>query len=140
MAKGKGSATQASLAIGLVMLALLLLNGKLVKSEPFIVGDGQGWDFDVNNWPNGKTFHSGNILEFKYQKGNHTVVKVDANGYANCKTDNGLTFDSGDDHIKLVRGTHYFICGIADHCKVRNMKIRIIAQLCSMQAAFGVIE
>ncbi|PKU72746.1 Chemocyanin [Dendrobium catenatum] len=116
MAQGRGGATQATMAIGLVMLTLLLLNGELAESEKFAVGDVHGWAFDVNNWPTGKTFHADDILEFKYQKDYHNVVKVDSNGYANCKTDNAIsTFDSGDDQIKLASGTHYFICGIADH-------------------------
>ncbi|KAH0460145.1 hypothetical protein IEQ34_010808 [Dendrobium chrysotoxum] len=129
MAQGRGGATQATMAIGLVMLALLLLNGELAESEQFTVGDNHGWDFDVINWTNGKTFHADDILEFKYQKGYHNVLKVDSNGYANCKSDNPIsTFESGDDHITLARGTHYFICGISNHCSHGNMKIKIIAQ------------
>ncbi|KAL0917338.1 hypothetical protein M5K25_012393 [Dendrobium thyrsiflorum] len=129
MAQGRGGATQATLAIGLVMLALLLLNGELAESTQFIVGDSYGWAFDVNEWTNGKTFHAGDILEFKYQKGYHNVLKVNSDGYANCKSNNAIsTYDSGDDRITIESGTHYFICGIAGHCSNGNMKIKIIAQ------------
>ncbi|KAI0507415.1 hypothetical protein KFK09_013540 [Dendrobium nobile] len=128
MAQGKGGATQASLAIGLMILALLLLNGELAKSEKFTVGDHHGWGFNVKNWPKDKTFHAGDILEFKYQKGYHNVVKVDSNGYADCKSDNAIsTLESGNDNITLARGTHYFICGIACHCWFGNMKINVTA-------------
>ncbi|PKU72743.1 chemocyanin [Dendrobium catenatum] len=128
MAEGRGGATQASLAIGLMMIALLLLNGELAKSKEFTVGDHLGWGFNVRNWPNDKTFHAGDILEFKYEKGYHNVVKVDSNGYANCKSNNAIsTFDSGYDNITLARGTHYFICGIAGHCWFGNMKINVTA-------------
>ncbi|KAK4339946.1 hypothetical protein RND71_041408 [Anisodus tanguticus] len=84
-------------------------------STTYNVGDGAGWTLGASNWPNGKTFKTGDILVFKYPKGVHNVVIVNKANYDNCNA-SGKTFSSGNDSISLGKGTNYFICGIPGHC------------------------
>ncbi|KAF5774882.1 putative Phytocyanin domain, cupredoxin [Helianthus annuus] len=64
---------------------------------------------------------------FNYALGTHNVVKVNGTGFQQCLTSstNG-TLTSGRDVITLqTQGRKWYICGVAKHCKLRNMKLVI---------------
>lgn len=57
MAQGRGTAIVAT-----VLLLGLLLHCENVWAASFNVGDAGGWSFNVDGWPNGKTFKAGDVL------------------------------------------------------------------------------
>ncbi|KAK4489185.1 hypothetical protein RD792_004979 [Penstemon davidsonii] len=110
-----------------IMVLGLMLHSNLAHGMTYTVGDSRGWDFDVAGWENGKKFHSGDTLVFKYSEGAHNVVVVNKSDYDSCNVpDNATTFSSGNDKVKLRKGPIYFICGIPGHCDA-GMKIAINA-------------
>ncbi|KAL2635466.1 hypothetical protein R1flu_006945 [Riccia fluitans] len=60
-------------------------------------------------------------LLFQYPAEAHDVVEVTASNYKSCNAKGGRTRSSGYDQLSLSAGTHFFICGVADHCK-KGMK------------------
>ncbi|XP_072953244.1 basic blue protein-like [Typha angustifolia] len=126
MAKGRGSANSATALVGVMMLCLLI-NGQLVESAIYTVGGGGGWTFNTVGWPKGKSFRAGDVLVFKYSPAAHDVVPVNAAGYRSCNAPRGSKkFKSGNDRIRLRRGTNYFICSFAGHCQA-GMKMAVRA-------------
>ncbi|XP_028800980.1 basic blue protein [Neltuma alba] len=120
MAMGRG---------GAIVSALLLLFcfTEMAQAATFTVGDGGGWTFNTQRWPQGKTFRAGDTLVFNYRPGTHNVAVVNKAGYDACKTPSGSkVFTSGKDQIKLVRGQNYFICNYPGHCE-SAMKIAVKA-------------
>lgn len=61
MGEGRGSVSSASV-ITMLLLCMFVFHPKMIHAETYIVGDGQGWTFGVQNWPSGKTFKAGDIL------------------------------------------------------------------------------
>ncbi|RRT37291.1 hypothetical protein B296_00041588 [Ensete ventricosum] len=128
-------------ALALICLCLFY-HLEITAATDFTVGDSAGWSFNVQNWPNGKSFKAGDVLGiifdrldsmgafallFKYGQGAHNVVVVDADGYNSCKAKSGSkTYTSGNDKITLAKGTSYFICSFPSHCDA-GMKIKIVA-------------
>ncbi|KAK4378649.1 hypothetical protein RND71_000511 [Anisodus tanguticus] len=102
--------------IALAMILCILLQTNISIADTFPVGGANGWGFSMNGWPNGKTFKTGDIIEFKYPIGMHNVVKVNKAGYDSCNGVGGQVFSSGDDKVTLEQGTFYFICTIGSHC------------------------
>ncbi|KAK6805349.1 hypothetical protein RDI58_003134 [Solanum bulbocastanum] len=102
--------------IVLFMMLCILLQSNISNAATFPAGDGNGWGFSMNGWPNGKTFKTGDVIEFKYTVNVHNVVKVSKEEYDSCKTSGGQVYNSGDDKIPLEKGTSYFICTIGPHC------------------------
>ncbi|KAG5625573.1 hypothetical protein H5410_010791 [Solanum commersonii] len=102
--------------IVLVMMLCILLLSNISNAATFPAGDDKGWGFNMNGWPNGKTFNTGDVIEFKYKVDMHNVVKVSKGEYDSCKTSGGQVYNSGDDKIPLEKGTSYFICTIGPHC------------------------
>lgn len=65
MAQGICSA-KLGLFLGVAILCLLTITKPVVATD-FTVGDVAGWTFNVNNWPNGKSFKVGDVLgQFSY--------------------------------------------------------------------------
>ncbi|KAJ8476884.1 hypothetical protein OPV22_020611 [Ensete ventricosum] len=112
----------------LALICLCLFHHlEITAAKEFTVGDSDGWDFNVGNWPDGKSFTAGDVLVFNYAKGAHNVVVVDADGYNSCTAKSGSkTYTSGNDKITLTKGTSYFICSFTGHCDA-GMKIKIVA-------------
>ncbi|CAN4110646.1 unnamed protein product [Withania somnifera] len=98
------------------MLLCVLLQTSISRADTFPAGGANGWGFTMNGWPNGQTFKTGDVIEFKYAAGAHNVVKVDKAGFDSCNGSGGQVFSSGDDKITLAQGTTYFICTIGQHC------------------------
>jgi hypothetical protein len=85
------------------------------------VGEPGGtWDLttDYGSWAAANTFHPGDDLVFRYQRGAHNVLEVTEAGYDACNATGPInTFDSGFTSIALNDvGTRYFICGFPGHC------------------------
>ncbi|XP_049410685.1 basic blue protein-like [Solanum stenotomum] len=102
--------------VAFAVMLCILLQTNISKADTFLAGDANGWGFKLNGWPNGKTFKTGDVIEFKYPAGAHNVVKVDQAGFDSCNGAGGQAFTSGDDKITLTQGTSYFICTIGPHC------------------------
>ncbi|CAL9094459.1 unnamed protein product [Musa hybrid cultivar] len=112
-------------ALALVCLCLSY-HLEITAATEFTVGDSAGWSFNVQNWPNGKSFKAGDVLVFKYGQGAHNVAVVDAQGYDSCTAKSGSkTYTSGNDKITLAKGTSYFICSYPGHCD-GGMKIKVV--------------
>ncbi|URE10998.1 Basic blue protein [Musa troglodytarum] len=52
-------------ALALICLCLFY-HLEITAATEFTVGDSAGWSFNVENWPNGKSFKAGDVLVFKY--------------------------------------------------------------------------
>ncbi|KAF5775148.1 putative Phytocyanin domain, cupredoxin [Helianthus annuus] len=117
MAKGRGSAL---VAMVVSCLLLVTLQCELAHAATYVVGDGNGWTFNVAGWEKGKNFNAGDVL------GAHNVVVVSKAGYDRCTTTpSDKVYTSGKDQITLVKGLNNFICSFAGHCP--SMKIEIFA-------------
>ncbi|XP_020203248.1 basic blue protein [Cajanus cajan] len=112
----------------MVLLCMLVLYSEMVYAETYVVGDAAGWTFNSSQWPNGKSFKAGDVLEFHYPPLMHDVVQVDECGYNTCFPILGRsTFHlSGNDRIVLSQGMNYFICAVPFHC-LQGMKMAINA-------------
>ncbi|EPS66274.1 hypothetical protein M569_08503 [Genlisea aurea] len=111
--RGRGIAV----LIPLVVLTAFLLSGE-VDAVTCIVGGSSGWTFGVSSWTNGKHFKVGDILVFKYNPKYHNVVVTNSKDYPICTAPAGAkVYKSGDDQIKLVKGTTYILCTVPGHCK-----------------------
>nr|GEX24485.1 putative cupredoxin [Tanacetum cinerariifolium] len=66
---------------------------------------------------------------FKYASGSHNVVRVNGTGFQQCTaTSSNGTLTSGRDVITLqTPGRKWYICGVAKHYELRNMKLVITA-------------
>ncbi|VAH95168.1 unnamed protein product [Triticum turgidum subsp. durum] len=115
MAQGSGGAT----AVLALLLLCVLLHGDFAESKVYTVGDRAGWALSSGGWPRGKRFRAGDVLLFKYGRGAHNVVAVNAAG-------GGRTYNSGSDRVTLARGTNYFICSVPGHCQA-GMKMAVTA-------------
>ncbi|XP_047088398.1 chemocyanin-like [Lolium rigidum] len=123
MAQGSGSAR----AVLALVLLCVLLHGDLAESKVYTVGDRGGWTLSSGGWSRGKRFRAGDVLLFKYGRGAHNVVAVNAAGYRSCSAPRGSrTYSSGNDRVTLARGTNYFICSVPGHCGA-GMKMAINA-------------
>lgn len=67
------------------------------------------------------------FIVFKYSRGAHNVIRVNANSYNRCQTPKGArVLTSGNDRVTLTKGMNYFICNFPGHCE-SGMKIAINA-------------
>ncbi|XWS19116.1 hypothetical protein CRYUN_Cryun32bG0104000 [Craigia yunnanensis] len=111
----------------MALMLCFLLHSETTYVATFMVGDASGWGFGVSNWPNGKSFKVGDVLEFSYNRANHNVAVVDKNGHDSCTVaGSAQVFQTGDDQITLKQGENYFICGFPGHC-ASGVKIAITA-------------
>ncbi|KAK1402272.1 Phytocyanin domain-containing protein [Heracleum sosnowskyi] len=87
------------------------------------------WDFNIKDWPSGKTFHAGDIIVFNYNRNLHNVVTINETKYEeylNCVvSDKAKVLSTGNDAIILQNGVNYFICGTMRHC-TSGMQIAIV--------------
>ena len=56
--QGRGNA----IVVSILLLLGMLLHCENVWAATYAVGDDNGWDFDVDTWPNEKTFRAGDVL------------------------------------------------------------------------------
>ncbi|KAK2966632.1 hypothetical protein RJ640_002330, partial [Escallonia rubra] len=152
MSQGRGSAVAALM----VMSLLVLLHCEVAEAATYTVGGAGGWTLNVVNWPKGKRFRAGDILQygsdsnavglksiangakpasiyipkelqFKYDPSLHNVVGVGKVGYSTCKTLRGAkVYQTGNERIRLVKGQNFFVCNFPGHCE-SGMKIAVTA-------------
>ncbi|TKY50414.1 Basic blue protein [Spatholobus suberectus] len=121
MAKGRGTSAT------ILLFCMMVFYFEMVHAHTYVVGDEDGWTLDVGDWPDGKSFKVGDVLEFNYSPSSHNVVVVDEVGYNSCNASaSSKTYHSGNDHIQLVHGSNYFICTFLEHC-VDGMNIVVNA-------------
>ncbi|MED6184275.1 hypothetical protein PIB30_045909 [Stylosanthes scabra] len=132
---GEGRGSRAMIGV-MVMLWVWMLESQMrsfSNALTYKVGDSRGWSFNVTDWPRGKTFMAGDVLEFTYAFGMHNVMQVEKFFYDQCipipKIGRGIGDNvhwSGNDQIQLPSGQSYFICGYLGHCQA-GMKIAVNA-------------
>ncbi|KAL6515164.1 hypothetical protein OROHE_018796 [Orobanche hederae] len=119
--------TTVMIAVGMA----LAFHCDVVEATTYTVGDDRGWDLYMTSWPTGKSFKVNDELVFRwpYKDFNHTVVAVNKKGYDGCTVspESAKVYQSGNDTIKLVKGSNYFICSIGANCKKGDMKIAVTA-------------
>ncbi|KAL4319565.1 hypothetical protein GQ457_18G018450 [Hibiscus cannabinus] len=108
-----------SLPVIISMICFSFLNGAV--SEVYDVGDENGWDSEVDyaSWSEKYNFTVGDVLEFKYNTGQHNAFEVTESTYRTCDTSTGVLskYESGDDKVKLNESKKYwFVCGVSGHC------------------------
>ncbi|TVU45437.1 hypothetical protein EJB05_04924 [Eragrostis curvula] len=133
MAGGRGSAgarprRAIAMAFAVACCCCVLAGlGVADAATTYYVGDGSGWSFSSASWPNGKQFHAGDVLVFRYIPWMHNVVAVDEDGFNGCTTPPGSrTYTSGSDSVRLAKGNNYFICTRFGHCNL-GMKLVVYA-------------
>ncbi|KAL6909494.1 hypothetical protein ACP4OV_001775 [Aristida adscensionis] len=129
MARRRGHSAGRVIALAAAVLFCVLAGRRGVAdaAATYYVGDGGGWSFSSASWPNGKQFHAGDVLVFRYIPWVHNVVAVDEDGYNGCTTPAGSrTYASGNDRVRLARGDNFFICTRFGHCNL-GMKLVVRA-------------
>ncbi|XP_073061079.1 stellacyanin-like [Primulina eburnea] len=115
------------MAKAITFLAALLLVFQAVYGANIVVGGAGGWSSSVNydNWANGQTFTTSDVLVFNYGP-SHSVDEVNQADYQNCNSDNPISSNSpSPSSIPLTTtGTRYFICPESNHCS-RGMKLAV---------------
>ncbi|KAK9164564.1 hypothetical protein Syun_005466 [Stephania yunnanensis] len=98
------------------------------RAEPksYTVGDGEGWDIGTNYmaWAQPHNFTVGDVLVFKYVKGQHNAYEVSKEVYRSCDVGNGSAsagvlekHETGSDEVVLGEARDYwFICSFQGHC------------------------
>ncbi|MFS7985842.1 putative cupredoxin, phytocyanin [Helianthus anomalus] len=59
MAEGRGSAM---VAMVVLCLPLVASQCEVARATTYVVGDDNGWTFNVAGWENGKNFNAGDVL------------------------------------------------------------------------------
>ncbi|KAK9129412.1 hypothetical protein Sjap_009899 [Stephania japonica] len=108
------------------LLMLIILAFYSAESKSYTVGDGEGWDIGTNYmaWAQGHNFTAGDVLVFKYVKGQHNAYEVTKEVYRSCDVGNGSAnagvvrkYESGSDEVVLGEAREYwFICSFEGHC------------------------
>ncbi|KAI5080532.1 hypothetical protein GOP47_0003715 [Adiantum capillus-veneris] len=122
----------------LTLVLLLLLKGLCLcirgafgASATYNVGGDKGWVVGLVNyteWAANHTFYTGDSLVFLYEAEVHTVLEVGKSGYEDCSSANAIaSYEDGKTSVVLRQaGTHYFICGVAQHCPA-GQKLQVVA-------------
>ncbi|KAJ9173496.1 hypothetical protein P3X46_016619 [Hevea brasiliensis] len=112
-----------------IIIAIAAVFVPSILATEFVVGDETGWttNFDYQAWAQGKEFHVGDKLVFRYSPGAHNVIRVNGTGFQQCKAPDGAeALTTGEDTIPLTYpGKKWYICGVSNHCESKNMKLTI---------------
>ncbi|XVE93877.1 hypothetical protein REPUB_Repub01dG0232500 [Reevesia pubescens] len=103
----------------ILMICFSFLKG--ATSEVYTVGDADHWNSEVDyvSWSQKYNFSVGDVLEFKYNKGQHNAFEVTEATYRSCDTSSGVLakYDTGDELVKLTESKKYwFVCNVSGHC------------------------
>ncbi|EOX97628.1 hypothetical protein QUC31_015599 [Theobroma cacao] len=103
----------------ILMICFSFLKG--ATSEVYSVGDEEGWNSEVDyvSWSQKYNFSVGDVLEFKYNKGQHNAFEVTEATYRSCDTSSGVLarHETGDDKVNLTESKKYwFVCNVGGHC------------------------
>ncbi|KAL6348920.1 hypothetical protein AAG906_033576 [Vitis piasezkii] len=108
-----------------IIIAMAAVFLPSILGKEFIVGDSTGWttNFDYQAWAQDKHFQVGDKLA-------HNVFKVNGTAFQQCSippANEALT--TGNDVITLATpGNKWYICGVAKHSALGNMKLPITVQ------------
>lgn len=134
MARGGMIKNMAAVTAAVMMLMLI----KGTASETLTVGDDNGWsrpsaaDF-YSSWAAEHTFSVGDILDFNFSTGSHTVVMVTSkDAYDKCDPTldkNPKEFETGPAQIPLTgEGEVFFFCTVGSHCSLgQKLAINVVA-------------
>ncbi|XP_019198831.1 PREDICTED: basic blue protein-like [Ipomoea nil] len=106
-------------------IAIIAVLCGFAYADTIIVAGGE-WGLNMDGWPNGEEFTAGDVLEFDYDTNYQDVWIVNKHNYDSC-TPSGARLHSGHDYVILSTGTHYFISGFPDMCKIYDVKAEVIA-------------
>ncbi|KAK9287502.1 hypothetical protein L1049_015923 [Liquidambar formosana] len=103
----------------IIVISTMFLNG--AESEVYTVGDDDEWESGINflKWSQKYNFSVGDVLAFKYVKGQHNAYEVTEATYKSCNASTGVLakYKSGNDQVQLNKPKKYwFICNISGHC------------------------
>lgn len=48
--------------VAFAMMLCIFLQTNISKADTFLAGGANGWGFQLNGWPNGKTFKTGDVI------------------------------------------------------------------------------
>ncbi|CAM6118111.1 unnamed protein product [Calypogeia fissa] len=112
---------------GIVVLGIFTMTTfSLASAAQYSVGDAAGWVLNVNytDWAAKHTFQEGDTVVFSYPRGEHDVLRVNAQDYNACKASNPIETDaSGQTTFVLQAEPYYFICGFPAHCDEFEQKV-----------------
>ncbi|GKV45593.1 hypothetical protein SLEP1_g52659 [Rubroshorea leprosula] len=95
-------AARASITVAVLMF-FFLMHGEADVTR-YILGDDLGWTniVSMETWPEGKTFYTGDILEFHYDQYSYDVAIVNQTGHDSCTVNEGAkVFKTGNDESRL---------------------------------------
>ncbi|KAF5448596.1 hypothetical protein F2P56_029109 [Juglans regia] len=128
MAQTKIPSIQLGTTVVLITCMLFCCRTTQQAGTTYMVGDDKGWTFGVSDWPDGKSFKTGDILVFMYDRTKHDVVVVrdDQHGYDSCTVPEVVAgwYQTGYDEIKLEQGITFFISSYPQNC-ASGMKLAI---------------
>ncbi|KAL7206974.1 hypothetical protein ACSBR2_019633 [Camellia fascicularis] len=105
----------------ILFLTCILFLNSTAKSEVYTVGDADQWSTGISylSWSQKYNFTVGDVLVFKYVKGQHNVFQVREPTYQSCNTSTGVwaRYEGGNDQVNLTKAKKYwFICNVDEHC------------------------
>ncbi|GAU47895.1 hypothetical protein TSUD_25100 [Trifolium subterraneum] len=114
----------------LILLAIsMVLLSSIASATDYVVGDEKGWtvDFNYTQWAQDKVFRVGDNLVFNYDNSKHNVFKVNGTLFKSCSfPPENEALSTGKDIIALkAGGNKWYVCGKANHCAARQMKLVI---------------
>ncbi|XP_056169992.1 basic blue protein-like isoform X1 [Syzygium oleosum] len=109
----------------------LLVDGAV--SEVYTVGDSDEWNsgVDYGVWSQKYNFSIGDVLVFKYIKGQHNVYEVTESTFRSCDPSTGVLakYTSGNDQVTLTETKKYwFVCNVPGHC-LGGMRFGVVAKV-----------
>ncbi|XP_041995867.1 blue copper protein 1a-like [Salvia splendens] len=112
--------------MALIALLFVAMMAAPAFGSDYVVGDDAGWKLNVNYtaWAQGKEFHVGDRLIFKYAQGSHNLHRLsNAADFQECRM-SGASL-TGSDIITLASpGKKWYACGVSEHCS-KGMKLAI---------------
>ncbi|KAL9261613.1 Umecyanin-like protein [Drosera capensis] len=116
---GKYSTIRANGIFVLVCLAVVQLCS---AQTVHVVGGSTGWGIPSSSsfystWAASQTFRVGDVLEFNFTTGFHSVATVTKSAYDTCNVTSPLALSTtGPVNITVESGTQYFFCTYPGHC------------------------
>ncbi|KAL9265290.1 Umecyanin-like protein, partial [Drosera capensis] len=109
-------------ANGIFVLVCLAVVQLCSAQTVHVVGGSTGWTVPSSSsfystWAASQTFRAGDVLEFNFTTGSHSVATVTKSAYVNCNTNSPLALSTtGPVSITVKSGTQYFLCTYPGHC------------------------
>ncbi|PWA73382.1 cupredoxin, Blue (type 1) copper protein, binding site [Artemisia annua] len=123
------------LVFAMLMVASFQMQSTMAQTR-HVVGGSLGWTIPPNGagayttWASGQTFRVGDSLFFNFTTGNHNVAEVAQAAYGPCTSSNPISLiTTGPATVPLTTaGTHYFVCGVGQHCSIgQKVSVNVVA-------------